>query len=242
MSSRKDSLWRWWSQFEQIQQLSDIMSQSLKLLIDDYLASSCDVHRRGGEQTLTGALGFDQYIMHRAITEVPDLLRLCPRVFFELMDVNALLEGNTETRSRDAFVKMAPVLHPLAGTEGIAKMVFDELVADTDNQAEITRERFEQYLDALYKREFATNYAEQWSVIKEQCGMVPSEKCILYTPYAADCTQFPPAVGSLYLSADHIVFQDPVLHNRRVIALHTVSEVGSCLIHRNPTLLHRNPP
>ena len=53
--------------------------------------------------------------------QVPDLLRLCPRVFFELMDVNALLEGNTETRTRDAFVKMAPVLHPLAGTEGIAR-------------------------------------------------------------------------------------------------------------------------
>ena len=69
MSSRKDSLWRWWSQFEQVQQLSDIMSQSLKMLIDDYLSSASD-QRRGAEQTLTGALGFDQYIMHRAITEV----------------------------------------------------------------------------------------------------------------------------------------------------------------------------
>ena len=27
--------------------------------------------------------------------QVPDLLRLCPRLFFELMDVQALLEGNT---------------------------------------------------------------------------------------------------------------------------------------------------
>ena len=104
------------------------------------------------------------------------------------MDVQALLEGNTETRSRDAFVKMAPVLHPLAGTEGIAKIVFDALVADTDNKMEITRERFEQYLDTLYKREFATNYAEQWSAIGQHCGLLPSEKCILHTPYAADCS------------------------------------------------------
>jgi len=37
--------------------------------------------------------------------------------------------------------------------------------------------------------------------------------------------QFPPAVGSLYLSADHLVFQDPVLHNRRVIALSKVTDV-----------------
>ena len=121
--------------------------------------------------------------------QVPDLLRLCPRLFFELMDVQALLEGNTETRSRDAFVKMAPVLHPLAGTEGIARIVFDELVADAELKDEISRERFEQYLDAMYKREFATNYAEQWSAIRQQCGLLPTEKCILYTPYAADCSQ-----------------------------------------------------
>ena len=120
--------------------------------------------------------------------QVPDLLRLCPRLFFELMDVQALLEGNTETRSRDAFVKMAPVLHPLAGTEGIARIVFDELVADVEDKEEISRERFEQYLDAMYKREFATNYAEQWSAIRQQCGLLPSEKCILYTPYAPDCS------------------------------------------------------
>ncbi len=105
------------------------------------------------------------------------------------MDVQALLEGNTETRSRDAFVKMAPVLHPLAGTEGIARIVFDELVAGVEDKEEISRERFEQYLDAMYKREFATNYAEQWSAIRQQCGLLPSEKCILYTPYAADCSQ-----------------------------------------------------
>ena len=43
--------------------------------------------------------------------------------FFELMDVAQLLEGNTETRSRDAFVKMAPILHPLASTAGIAGIV-----------------------------------------------------------------------------------------------------------------------
>ena len=168
-------------------------------------------------------LGFDEYIMHRAISEVirpplqfpphlilacsrwslkapccssrflfyqvPDLLRLCPGVFFELMDVKSLLEGNTETRSREAFAKMAPILHPMAGTEGIAKIVFDELVADTENKLVITRQRFEQYLDALYKREFSTNYAEHWSVIKEQCGLHSSEKCILHTPYAADCSQ-----------------------------------------------------
>lgn len=169
-------------------------------------------------------LDFDEYIMHRAISEViraplqfcphlilacsrwslrrlrvcssrflfyqvPDLLRLCPGVFFELMDVKSLLEGNTETRSREAFVKMAPILHPMAGTEGIAKIVFDELVADTENKLVITRQRFEQYLDALYKREFSTNYAEHWSVIKEQCGLHSSEKCILHTPYAADCSQ-----------------------------------------------------
>ena len=39
------------------------------------------------------------------------------------MDVAQLLEGNTETRSRDAFVKMAPILHPLASTAGIAGIV-----------------------------------------------------------------------------------------------------------------------
>ena len=82
---------------------------------------------------------------------------------------------------------------------------FDELVADTDRTDVMARERFDEYLDALYKREFATNYAEHWGVIKQQCELIPSEKCILHTPYAADCSQFPPAVGSLYLSADHLV-------------------------------------
>ena len=219
MSSRKDAMWRWWSKFDQVQQLADIMSKSLSVLIEEYLAAN-PVHSHNAKP-----IGFDEYIMHRAITDVPDLLRLCPGVFFALMDVTELLAGNTDTRSREAFVKMAPILHPMAGTSGIAAIVFDELVADSDEKHFITRARFEQYLDALYKREFATNYAEHWSLIKEQCGLIASEKCILHTPYAADCTQFPPAVGSLYLSADHLVFQDPVLHNRRVIALHKISDV-----------------
>ena len=68
MTSKKDSLWRWWSKFEQINQLADIMSKPLSGLLDEYLAyqpqSSDSQHR--GEQLV----GFDEYIMHRAIAEV----------------------------------------------------------------------------------------------------------------------------------------------------------------------------
>jgi len=67
MSSRKDALWRWWSKFDQVQQLSDIMSKSLMLLLDDYLAANpVDSSNRGSDQQV----GFDEYIMHRAVTEV----------------------------------------------------------------------------------------------------------------------------------------------------------------------------
>ena len=143
MSSRKQEMWRWWSKFDQITQLADIMAKTLAALIDDYLALS------PVDSCTARPIGFDEYVMHRAVNEVPDLLRLCPGVvsshmhantsthvrahththsqkhtqFFELMDVAQLLEGNTETRSRDAFVKMAPILHPLASTAGIAGIV-----------------------------------------------------------------------------------------------------------------------
>ena len=73
MSSNKDSMWRWWSKFDQVQQLSDIMSVGLIVLIDDYLtAHPCsDGQKRGGQERI---VGFDEYIMHRAVTEVS----LCP--------------------------------------------------------------------------------------------------------------------------------------------------------------------
>ena len=36
--------------------------------------------------------------VHRAVGEIPDLLRLCPRAFFDLMDVASLMEGNRSER------------------------------------------------------------------------------------------------------------------------------------------------
>jgi hypothetical protein len=112
----------------------------------------------------------------------------------------------------------------LAGTAGVAGLVFDEIIYDTDDD-EMHVTEFESFVEALFKVEFANNVDEPWALIKEHSGIRSEEKCILHTAYAADCSQFPPAVGGLYLSADHLVFQDPVLHNRRVISLHKVTEV-----------------
>lgn len=117
-----------------------------------------------------------------------------------------------------------PHIRPLAGTAGVAGLVFDEIIYDTDDD-EMHVTAFESFVEALFKVEFANNVDEPWALIKEHSGIRSEEKCILHTGYAADCSQFPPAVGGLYLSADHLVFQDPVLHNRRVISLHKVTEV-----------------
>mmetsp|Transcript_52239 Transcript_52239/g.162233 ORF Transcript_52239/g.162233 Transcript_52239/m.162233 type:complete len:825 (-) Transcript_52239:15-2489(-) len=230
MSTKRDGLKTWWMQFEQMKQLSSLMGLSMQQLIDEYLSSqSYYIHAQK-------KLEFEEYAMFRACKQIPDLLRLCPRLFFELMDVSALMEGNTQLRSRSSFVRVAPLLQQLAGTAGVAGIVFDELVSDCESKEELTLDRFEKYVDALYKAEFDCNYADQWSVIKEQCGL-ESEQCILHTPYAADCSQFPPAVGSLYLSADHIVFQDPVLHNRRVISLQSVIDVRRVAVELNQARL-----
>eukprot|EP00960_Hanusia_phi_P036305 752260-Hanusia_phi.AAC.1 len=230
MAAKRDGLKTWWMQFEQMKQLSSLMGLSMQQLIDEYISSqSYYIHAQK-------KLEFEEYAMFRACKQIPDLLRLCPRLFFELMDVSALMEGNTNFRSRASFVRVAPLLQQLAGTAGVAGIVFDELVADCENKEELTLDRFEKYVDALYKAEFDCNYADQWSVIKEQCGL-ESEQCILHTPYAADCSQFPPAVGSLYLSSDHIVFQDPVLHNRRVISLQTVIDVRRVAVELNQARL-----
>lgn len=121
-------------------------------------------------------------------------------------------------------MRCVPHIRPLAGTAGMAGLVFDEIVMDTeDDEMHVTA--FESFVEALFKVEFANNVDEPWALIKEHSGIRSEEKCILHTGYAADCSQFPPAVGGLYLSADHLVFQDPVLHNRRVISLHKVTDV-----------------
>lgn len=61
MSTKKDAMWRWWSTFTQIQQLSDIMSRDLGVLIDDYLTShSFDGHRK---DLFEKVVSFDEYIM-----------------------------------------------------------------------------------------------------------------------------------------------------------------------------------
>ena len=77
-------------------------------MVDDFVTTQPrDTRRR--------SLGFDEYLLHRATREVPDLLRLCPRAFFELMDVAALMEGHVSERSREAWMQFAPLVHPLAG-------------------------------------------------------------------------------------------------------------------------------
>ena len=88
MSSRKQEMWRWWSKFDQITQLADIMAKTLAALIDDYLASS------PVDSCTARPIGFDEYIMHRAVNEVPDLLRLCPGV------VSSHMHANTSTHAR----------------------------------------------------------------------------------------------------------------------------------------------
>ena len=88
MSSRKQEMWRWWSKFDQITQLADIMAKTLAALIDDYLASS------PVDSYTARPIGFDEYIMHRAVNEVPDLLRLCPGV------VSSHMHANTSTHAR----------------------------------------------------------------------------------------------------------------------------------------------
>ena len=67
MTGKKDALWRWWSKFEQINQLAEIMSKQLSVLIDEYIAyQTADSQQHRGDQLV----GFDEYIMHRAIAEV----------------------------------------------------------------------------------------------------------------------------------------------------------------------------
>ena len=193
-------------------------------MVDDFVTTQPrDTRRR--------SLGFDEYLLHRATREVPDLLRLCPRAFFELMDVAALMEGHVSERSREAWMQFAPLVHPLAGSRAVAAIVLQELTrsntgkSGAKGEGMLSFQRFEEYVDALCKVEFESSCAEQWGSIKTACRLLPAEKCVQHTPFAADCTQFPPAVGALYLSADHLVFQDPVLHNRRVISLGQVTSI-----------------
>ena len=217
MATKRDGLRIWWSKFEQIDHLASCLGKTTVTLIEEYLAAA-PVHSQRDRQPL----GFEEYVMSRAASERPDLLRDHTRCFFELFDATALMEGEKELRSRLCWLRMAPLVSPLAGTETVAGIVFDELVKGTDSATMLCVSRFEEYVQALFKVEAATNETQHWEVVKSQCGLSPGEKCVLYTAYAADCTQFPPAVGALYLTANTVVFQDTVLHNRRIISLHSV--------------------
>jgi hypothetical protein len=110
-------------------------------LVDDYISAS-PVHSRRRQ-----AVGFEEYVMNRAAIERPGILRDFPRYFFELMDTHALMEGNKTTRSRESWLRTAPLIHPLAGSETIAGIVFDELVKGCDSvEPELTLQRFEEYV------------------------------------------------------------------------------------------------
>ena len=130
----------WWSKFEQMENLAELLGKSISSLVDEYIAAA-PVHsyRRN-------PVGFEEYVMNRAAQDKSGILRDFPQYFFELMDTSALMEGNKYTRSRDCWIRTAPLIPPLAGSETVAGIVFDELVRSSENVQELTMERFLEYV------------------------------------------------------------------------------------------------
>ncbi len=125
--------------------LAELLGKSVSSLVDDYIAAApVHTHRRI-------AVGFEEYVMNRAAMDKAGFLRDFPRYFFELMDTSALMEGNKTTRSRDSWIRIAPLIPPLAGSETAAAIVFDELVRGSEEtHPELTIERFQEYVQVLF--------------------------------------------------------------------------------------------
>ncbi len=141
MATKRDGLRMWWSKFEQMETLAELLGKSVSSLVDEYIAAA-PVHT----QRRT-SVGFEEYVMNRAAMDKAGLLRDFPRYFFELMDTSALMEGNKTTRSRECWIRTAPLVPPLAGSETAASIVFDELVRGSDGTyPELTIERFQEYV------------------------------------------------------------------------------------------------
>ncbi len=140
MATKRDGLKLWWSKFEQMENLAELLNKSVSSLVDDYISvCSAQTHRRS-------PIGFEEYVLNRAAMDKAGLLRDFPSYFFELMDTSALMEGNKATRSRKAWIRTAPLIPPLAGSETVAGIVFDELVRGSENTEELTLERFIEYV------------------------------------------------------------------------------------------------
>jgi hypothetical protein len=140
MATKRDGLRMWWSKFEQIENLAELLGKSISSLVDDYIAAAPVYKNR------RSPVGFEEYVMNRAAQDKSGILRDFPRYFFELMDTSALMEGNKSTRSRECWIRTAPLIPPLAGSETVAGMIFDELVRVTENTRELSVERFEEYV------------------------------------------------------------------------------------------------
>jgi hypothetical protein len=152
MATKRDGLRMWWSKFEQMETLAELLGKSVSSLVDEYIAAA-PVHT----QRRT-SVGFEEYVMNRAAMDKSGLLRDFPRYFFELMDTSALMEGNTTTRSRDCWLRTAPLIPPLAGSETAAGIVFDELVRGSDeSHPELTIERFQEYVQVVVSSSAASS-------------------------------------------------------------------------------------
>ena len=173
MATKRDGLRMWWSKFEQMETLAELLNKSVSSLVDEYIAASpVHTHRRN-------PIGFEEYVMNRAAMEKASLLRDYATHFFELMDTSSLIEGNKSSRSRDSWIRVAPLIPPLAGSESVAGIVFDELVRGSDNPKEITLERFIEYVQVRRK---TLASLESGSDLRSSVAI---QILLIYTHYAA---------------------------------------------------------
>ena len=152
-------------------------------------------------------LTFQQYMFFSTIRTLPDFL-------FKKTDLAYVMmrEENAVVVERELFIRYAPILPPLASKLD-AERVFDSLAVDYGDVRGVGLNVFKAYVENL-QREWALD--KHWETWRDDYQLGKSETMLSIRNGVTDTTHFPPHMGTVGLTTNHLLYQS-VFKKRRCI-------------------------
>lgn len=153
-------------------------------------------------------LSFAQFMFFSIIRTLPEF------VFKKTELAYLLMRDESNVVKRDAFVRYAPILQPIASKLD-AGAVFDMLAQDTGGELGIALSTFKAYVDNM-KREchYATH---QWQDVHDAFSLARTEQLVTMRTGVTDTSHFPPQVGRVGIASQHLLYESLIFRKRRRI-------------------------
>ena len=166
-------------------------------------------------------LSFQQFMFFSTIRTLPDFVYKKTDLAYCMMR-----DEGSQIVHRDAFVRYAPILPPLASKLD-AGTVFDvlalELPAQQGMLKGVSLALFKQFVDNLHK-EFNHDISRAWEGWREEFELPKSELLLFVRHGVSDTTHFPPHMGTVGVTNHHILYSS-VFKKKRCIAWADVVKV-----------------